>query len=127
VVEGIAAIKFEVVDVTDPIEVGGETIYEVRVVNQGSKAATNVRLAVLLPPQIRAVAGEGPTRHRLDRQGSQVVFEGLPRLAPKADVTYRIRAEGLAPGDLRICAQLLSDEMLTPVTKQESTRVYSDE
>ncbi len=124
-IEGIAAIKFEVVDVTDPIEVGGETTYEVRVVNQGSKAATNVRLAVLLPAEMRAVAGEGPARHTLD--DSRVLFEGLPRLAPKADTTYRIRAQGLRPGDLRIRAQLLTDEMRTPVTKEESTRVYSDQ
>jgi uncharacterized repeat protein (TIGR01451 family) len=124
-VEGIAAIKFVMVDVTDPIEVGGETSYEIRVVNQGSKAATNVRLAVLLPPEMRAVAAEGPTRHAL--QSNRVVFEGLPRLAPKADTTYRVRAQGLKPGDLRICAQLLTDEMQTPVVKEESTRVYSDE
>lgn len=124
-VEGLAAIKFQMVDVTDPIEVGGETTYEIRAVNQGSKAATNVRLAVLLPPEMRAVAGEGPARHVLN--GNRVVFEGLPRLAPKADVTYRVRAQGLRPGDLRISAQLLTDEMQMPVTKEESTRVYSDE
>jgi len=124
-VEGIAAIKFVVVDVTDPIEVGGETTYEVRVVNQGSKAASNVRLAVLLPPEMRALAAEGPSRNVV--QGGRVLFEGLPRLAPKADVTYRVRAQGLKPGDLRVCAQLLTDDMQTPVVKEESTRVYSDE
>ena len=41
IVEGIAAILFQTVDVTDPIEVGGETTDEIRVLNQGSKAATN--------------------------------------------------------------------------------------
>ena len=39
VVEGLAAIMFEVRDLEDPIEVGGETGYEIRVVNQGTKAA----------------------------------------------------------------------------------------
>ena len=124
-VEGIAAIKFQVVDVTDPIEVGGETTYEIRVVNQGSKAATNVRLAVLLPAEMRAVGAEGPTRHVVE--GGRVLFEGLSRLAPKADTTYRVRALGLKPGDLRISAQLMTDEMRLPVTKEESTRVYSDQ
>ena len=33
---------------------------------------------------------------------------------------------GLRPGDHRIRVQLLSDEMDAPVTKEESTRVYSD-
>jgi len=125
VVEGIAAIVFQVVDVDDPIELGGETTYEIRVVNQGSKAATNVQLVATLPPEMRAVAAEGPARHSIE--ANRVIFEGLSRLAPKADTTYRVRVQGLQPGDLRLSVQLLTDEMTTPVIKQESTQVYSDE
>lgn len=125
VVEGIAAILFQAVDVTDPIEVGAETTYEIRVLNQGSKAATDVQLVVLLPPEMRPVAAEGPTRHAVE--GNRVRFEGLSRLAPKADTTYRVRARGMQPGDLRTRVQLLTAEMSSPVTKEESTRVYADE
>ncbi len=125
VVEGIAAILFEIADTSDPIEVNGETTYEVRVVNQGSKAATNVQLTVQLPPEMRAVAAEGPTRQLAE--GNRIAFEPLPRLAPKSNTTYRIRVQGLKPGDLRIRAQLLTDEIRMPVTKEESTRVYADE
>ena len=124
-VEGIAAIMFEAVDVQDPIEVGGETTFEIRVLNQGSKAASNVRVVVMLPPQMQAVAAEGPTRHVVD--GNRILFDGLSRLAPKADVTYRVRVKGLQPGDLRTSVKVMTDEMQTPVTKEESTRVYSDE
>jgi uncharacterized repeat protein (TIGR01451 family) len=124
VVEGIAAILFEVVDVADPIEVNGETTYEIRVVNQGSKAATNVQLVAELPPGMRFVAAEGPTRHTPN--GNALYFEALSRLAPKADTTYRIRAQGLQPGDQRIRVQLQADELQPAVTKEESTRVYSD-
>lgn len=124
-VEGLAAILFQAADTVDPVEVGGETTYEIRVVNQGSKAATNVRLAVSLPPELSAVAADGPTRNEV--QGNQVLFEGLARLGPKADTTYRVRVQGAAPGDLRTRIQLMTDEMQTPVTKEESTRVYADE
>ena len=124
-VEGIAAIMFEVVDVTDPIEVGGETTYQIRVLNQGTKAASNVRLAVQLPPELQAVSAEGPTRHAID--GSRVFFEGLAKLAPKADTTYQVRVQGVRPGDLRVRFQLQTDDMTTPVSKEESTRVYADE
>jgi uncharacterized repeat protein (TIGR01451 family) len=124
-VEGIAAILFEVVDVDDPIEVNGETTYEIRVVNQGSKAATNVRLVADLPPGMAPLAAEGPTRHTVN--GSQIFFESLSRLAPKADTTYRVRLQGRQPGDQRIRVQLQTDELQSPVTKEESTRVYSDQ
>jgi uncharacterized repeat protein (TIGR01451 family) len=125
VIEGIAAIHFQVADLVDPVEVGGETTYEVRVVNQGSKASSNVRLALLFPPEMRPTAAEGPTRHTIE--GNRVLFEGLARLAPKAETTYRVRARGLQPGDLRVQVQLLTDEMRSPVSKEESTRVYADE
>jgi len=125
VIEGIAAIMFTVVDTHDPVEVNGQTTYEIRVVNQGSKAATNVQVAALLPGDMRAVAAEGPAQHTVD--GTRVVFDPLPRLAPKADTTFRVRVQGLKPGDQRVSVQLLTDEIRVPITKEESTRVYSDE
>ncbi|MBN1396268.1 MAG: DUF11 domain-containing protein [Pirellulales bacterium] len=124
-VEGIAAILFQVADRVDPIGVGGETAYEIRVMNQGSKAAANVQLAVLLPPELQPVSAEGPARHAVE--GNHVFFEGLAQLAPKAETVYRVRAKALRPGDLRVNMQLKSDDMQSPVTKQESTRVYAEE
>ena len=124
-VEGISAIMFEVVDIADPIEVGGETTYEVRVVNQGSKAAENVRIQVEIPPGMTAVSAGGPTKHAI--QGSRVQFMPLRRLAPKADTTYRILVRGDEAGDQRVVVQIITDEINKPVTKEESTRVYQDE
>lgn len=125
IIDGIAAVMFEVADTRDPVEVNGETNYEIRVLNQGSKESTNVQITVALPPDLRVVAAEGPTRRIGD--GNQVAFEPLPRLAAKADTTYRVRVQGLKPGDQRVRVQLLTDEIRTPITKEESTRVYSDQ
>ncbi len=93
--------------------------------NQGSKASANVRLAVDLPPELKPVAAEGPTRHLLE--GNRITFDGLSQLPPKADTTYRIRVKAMKAGDLRTRFQLMTDDMRTPVLKEESTRVYSDE
>ncbi len=125
VVEGLAAIFFEVADAEDPIEVGGETEYEIRILNQGTKTAENVRVAALVPPGMEAMSADGPTRHQIE--GGQIFFEGLERLAPKADATYRVRVRGQRPGDQRLRVQVQCDEMDSPVTKEESTRVYADE
>lgn len=125
VVEGLAALLFEVIDIADPIEVKGETQYQIRVMNQGSKAADNVRLAALLPPELKFVSADGATRHA--NKGQQVIFEPLSRLAPKADATYRIVVQGVKPGDVRMTIQLEADDLDQPIMKEESTRVYSDE
>jgi uncharacterized repeat protein (TIGR01451 family) len=125
VVEGLAALLFEVIDIADPIEVKGETQYQIRVMNQGSKAADNVQLAALLPPELKFVSADGPTRHAT--KGQQVIFEPLSRLAPKADTAYRIVVQGVQPGDVRMKIQLKADDLELPIMKEESTRVYSDE
>ncbi len=128
-VEGVAAILFQLVDLEDPIEVNGETGYEIRVVNQGSKAATNVRLVALVPQHLQAVSAEGPTRHIIDQpaESQRVLFDPLPQLAPKADATYLVKVKALQAGDARVRVQVLTDDMELPVTKEESTRVYSVE
>jgi uncharacterized repeat protein (TIGR01451 family) len=124
-VEGIAALMFEVVDRDDPIEVGGETSYDIRVLNQGSKAAGNVQVVAILPPGLRAISGQGDTRNTI--QGDRVVFAPLSQLAPKAESVFRIHAQGVRAGDQRIRVQITTDEIREPITKEESTRVYSDQ
>ncbi len=124
-VKGVAAIMFEVVDLNDPIVVGEETTYEIRVVNQGSKEATDIQIVALLPVGLQATSAAGPSGHEL--RGERVIFEPLRQLAPKADTTYRIKAKGLRDGDQRIRVQLTTGEMKKAVTKEVSTRVYKDE
>jgi uncharacterized repeat protein (TIGR01451 family) len=123
-VEGMAALLFTVTDVNDPIEIGGETAYDVQVINQGSKASTNLRLTAVLPEGMEAVAGEGPTREAIS--GRTISFEPLARLAPQANAVYKIKVRGTSPGDKRVQIKLVSDEIVQPVTKEESTHVYSD-
>jgi len=124
-VEGLAALKFEVVDLEDPIEIGGETSYEIRVMNQGSKAAANVQIVATLPEGMRAIDARGETRHAI--QGNRVVFSPLAQLTPKAESVYRIQVQGVRPGDQRVKVQITTDEIQNPITKEESTRVYADQ
>ena len=124
-IDGLAALLYTVTDVSDPIEVGGQTTYEIHIVNQGSKAATNLQLAALIAPGMELINGEGPSRANID--GRRLIFEPLPRLAPQADTFYKIHVKGLQPGDKRITVKLISDEVNEPVTKEESTHVYADE
>jgi uncharacterized repeat protein (TIGR01451 family) len=125
VVEGLAAIMFEVRDAVDPIEVGGETAYEIRVVNQGTKAATNVGVAVALPPGMKATAAESETRYEIQAGG--VVFEPLSQLSPKAESIFRVHTQGVQSGDQRVTVEVKSDDFDQPIRREESTRVFGDE
>jgi uncharacterized repeat protein (TIGR01451 family) len=124
-VDAAAELIHSVADLSDPIEVGSDTVYEIRVTNVGTKTATNVRISALLPAELKAINGEGPTRAAND--GSRVIFEPLARLNPKEEAIFRIQANALKAGDYIVRVQLSSNEYPTPVTREESTRVYSDQ
>lgn len=124
-IEGLAAINFQLADLNDPVEAGGQTSYEIRVTNQGSKAASNVRIVALAPAEMKLVSAEGPVRYKIE--GQRIVFDPLKQLGPKSDATFTLKVKALEPGDLRMQAQITTDEIREPITKEESTRVYGDE
>jgi uncharacterized repeat protein (TIGR01451 family) len=124
-IEGLAAINFQLTDLKDPIEVGAETSYEIRVTNQGTKAASNVHLAAMLPRGMKPISAEGPVRYKIE--GQRVLFEPLKTLAPKADTAFTLKVQATEPGDQRIAVQVATDEIRDPISKEESTRVYGAE
>jgi uncharacterized repeat protein (TIGR01451 family) len=123
-VEGLAALFFEVTDSEDPIEVGGMTEYIVRIGNQGTKAASGVRLTATLLGDLEPVDAKGPAAHRIENLA--VVFEPLAKLAPSEEAVFRVRVRGRREGDQRMQVQLVSDDHPAPITKEEITRVYAD-
>jgi uncharacterized repeat protein (TIGR01451 family) len=123
-VEGISALLLEVVDIDDPVEVGADTAYEIRVTNQGSREATNVTIHALVPSELTIRGAQGPTKYRVESQ--EVLFDPIAKLPPRADAVYRIQVTGVAKGDVRFRARLTSDSLTEPVIEEESTKVYGD-
>jgi hypothetical protein len=125
-IEGTSALVIELLDLDDPVEVGGETVYEIRVINAGTKMETNLEVACTLPEQVELIAAKSMAgiQHRL--QGRELVFDPLPRLAPKADVIYRVTVRGLQAGDMRFRTRIRADGLPEPVLREESTRFYND-
>jgi uncharacterized repeat protein (TIGR01451 family) len=126
-VEGLPALLMELVDLDDPVEIGADTAYEIRVTNTGSKTETNLQLICTVPDKMefRGAIGAAGCRHRV--QGKEVIFEPLPKLAPRADAIYRVNVRGTGAGDLRFRARITADGLTEPVLKEESTKVYGDE
>jgi uncharacterized repeat protein (TIGR01451 family) len=126
-VEGLPALLMDLIDVDDPVEVGADTSYEIRVTNTGTKTETNLQLTCTLPDKMefRAAKCGAPINHHVE--GREVIFDPLPKLAPRADVIYRVSVRGIEAGDLRFQARMKADGLTVPVLKEESTRVYGDE
>ena len=123
-VDSLAELTFSINDSADPVEIGGESIYEIRVTNSGSRDDTNVRVQVALPPGIQLAQQQGDFQ-----QVGQGLIEFAPRALLKAndEVIYRLKTLGRAPGRHKVKAIVTSDQSNVPVTKEESIMVYSDQ
>jgi uncharacterized repeat protein (TIGR01451 family) len=124
-VEGVCNLYLEVIGLNGTIEVGSETTYEIRVINRGSQAATNVLIQAAAPAGLTPVSAEGPVSHEIT--GREIIFEPIARLAPRADAGFQIRVRGDRAGDMRFAVELHCDQLDRSLKKEESTRVYADQ
>ncbi len=120
---GFAAVLVEMVDDPDPLLVGGETTYTLKVTNQGTAADQDIKVVVNFPEQITPTSAGGQTAGSI--AGGKVTFAPLATLPAKAVATWTIKAKAAKPGDGRVKAEittrLLKDN---PVTEIEATQVY---
>ncbi len=123
-VDAFAELSFQITNPGGPIEVGSETMYEIRVQNTGSRNDTNVRVQLQLPPGLELISADGDAG--TDGRGL-VAFQPRAELAAGGDISYRLRVRGVAPGTHIVKAIVTSDQSTVPVTKEESTRVYADQ
>jgi uncharacterized repeat protein (TIGR01451 family) len=121
-VTGIPAIRLDVVDLEDPIEVGHPTTYVITVINQGTAADTNIRVICHLEDKVQYVSSAGDTSGTI--MGNAISFAPLHSLAPKARATWRVVVKGVSPGDVRFGVTMSSDQLARPVEQTEATRIY---
>lgn len=137
-VEGIPALRMEMVDAADPVEKGGETVYEIKVTNTGTQADADVKIVCDIPKEFEYVSASGPTQfvHLVsdDPIGKadgtpavrSVAFEPITELAPKTEAVFKVKVKATGTGDVRFKAVMTSKHLTAPVAKEESTRVYGE-
>jgi uncharacterized repeat protein (TIGR01451 family) len=120
-IDGIPAISFEIAGDATLVEIGKDAVYEVRVVNRGTKAAGNVKVWTTLPDGMAFIKAEGG---RYQANGGTIQFETIPQLLPKSEKVYKVAARSQTEGDFRVNIQVISDDLRSPITKEESTKVF---
>lgn len=123
-VQGVAAMQMEVVDTVDPLEVGGTTIYSIKVVNQGSALQQNLQVTCICPSEMQPLDTRAPVKHKIE--GQRVVFERVPLLEPRDEMVFKVKCKGLKPGDARFRVEAVSDQQVKPLIKEEATRIFGD-
>lgn len=121
-VKGIPAVLLEVVDITDPVEVGKDTTYVITATNQGSATDVNLRIKAVLEDSMALVGSEGATAGTAT--GNAVEFAPLSALAPGASATWKVTAKAVKPADHRFFVEMTSDLRSRPVQETEATTLF---
>ena len=121
-VRGLPALLLEVVDLTDPVKVGGETVFEITVTNQGTAMDHNIRVTGTLDDSMGFVSCGGATPGK--NLGQVIGFDELPTLAPKEKAVWRVTAKAMKPEDARFKLSMRSDHLTKTVDETEATQIY---
>lgn len=122
-VEGIPAILLEVIDVEDPIQVGGTEKYYITVTNQGSAPDMNIIIKAGFEDQLDYVSSNGPTA-AVRESAKSVEFAPLASLGVGQKATWEVVTVAKSEGDHRTSVKLTSDMLSRSVDETESTHVY---
>ncbi len=122
VVAGIPALLLDVSDVEDPIRIGSQATYVIKVTNQGSANATNIRITCVLEDYVQYVSSAGATSGV--REGDTLRFLPLASLAPQDKAAWRVVVTAARPGDVLFKVIMSSEQLTRPVEETEATHLY---
>jgi hypothetical protein len=121
-VEAIADLKLYVNDPKGPVPVGQDVVYEVKVINRGSKAANDIELVAQFSDGIEPTQVTG---HRSEIVPGQVLFDTIRSLPAGGEMTLKITARAAKDGNLRFRAELTCADSDTKLVSEENTRFYA--
>lgn len=117
----LPALRLEMIDDHDPVQVGENVTYSINVKNQGQGDDRNVQVVVKLPEGLTHVSNEGSSNGKVD--GQTITFEPVAKLSPKEHLDYSVVAKAEKVGDVRTTVELTSDYLTTPAPEVEPTRL----
>lgn len=122
-VESLADLKMTVDDPHGAVGVGTDVIYEVKIENRGTKAASNIQLYGFFSEGIEPAGIRG---WRGSVSEGEVIIERIPRLGPGQEMVIKITAQAHRSGDHVFRAELESIDPETKLAVEEWTRFFGE-
>jgi len=116
-------LELTIEDRYNPIPVGKEKTFILRVVNRGQTPERQVSLSVTVPVELAIdhLRTVGPTDCQIE--GSVVRYQPVASLAPGESLEYRVRVRARQEGDVAVRAELTSQSTRLPVVQEKRTLI----
>ncbi len=122
-VQAVSDLKLVVNDPSGPNPTSSEAIYELTVMNRGTRAAHDVRIVMQFSEGIEPVALEGGEGKIVP---GQVVCEPLAELAPGEQVNLQVRAKADKAGTLVYRVEVTQAEDEDRLVEEGTTKFFAD-
>jgi uncharacterized repeat protein (TIGR01451 family) len=120
VIVGAPALQLEVIDSVDPVAVGGETIYEIQLLNEGTGNDQNVVITAALPEGLSFVEGDGDSA--ITANGQTLTFAPVQTIEPGQVLSWFVKAKADSQFNGRLTLKLNTELLKSELTEQEPTR-----
>jgi uncharacterized repeat protein (TIGR01451 family) len=122
-VSGRPQMRMAVREQKDVIDVNEQTVFTIRVVNNGSADATNVLVSAQLSDQLEAVSASGMDGdEQAQASKNQVRFPQLKRMSPGEEKILTIQVRAIRAG-IAACRVVLADDQSDNTNLEGSARV----
>ncbi len=118
-------LMVELDKVNDPVLVGEQTAYTVRLLNFANQPYAGVVVAITLPDEVLVVDARGQTA--ADRKGQRVVFAPIATLATNLQPTFTVYGKALKASDARIRVEVSATELANPILFEEGIKIQGTE
>jgi uncharacterized repeat protein (TIGR01451 family) len=120
---GAPGAHMSLIDSSDPVAVGDQFTYTIKVLNQSEgNNLHNMTIVGLVPGEMVYVSADGPTPFTV--VGQEVRFGAVAELKPGATVEFHIQVKATAAGAAVFNATMRWDEFGEPIVNQEGTTVF---
>jgi len=120
---GAPGATMSLIDSSDPVAVGDQFTYTIKVLNQSeANNLHNMTVVGLIPGEAAYVSADGPTSFTV--VGQEVQFGPLAELKPGATVEFHVKVKATAAGAAVFNATMRWDEFAQPIVNQEGTTVF---
>jgi len=120
---GAPGAHMALIDSSDPVAVGDQFTYTIKVLNQSeSNTLHNMTIVGLIPGEMVYISADGPTSFTV--VGQEVRFGAVATLKPGDTVEFHIKVKATAAGSAVFNATMRWDEFGESIVNQEGTTVF---
>jgi hypothetical protein len=119
-IQATLPVRLDVKQNVESIDLDTTTVYRIDFANQGTTAATQVRISAVVPALFTITSVEGQVQHKLD--GNRVICEPLSLEASETR-SFEIYVKPKAAGTARLQVEMAADGLIAPVVGEATTTI----